>query len=334
MATGTNLWESLFNQTPPPSLTSSSSDFQTLPAWYQDFQKGILQYASQATPTSMPLYQGNRQADLSNPATQAKIQGSFSSQERQAFDKVGALQGQYQPWIDQAGALTTSSANANAANMAGDYMSPYIQNVTDRLGVLAGRNLSENILPQLSDQFVGAGQMSGTRLGEFTSRAVRDTQDSLLAAQGNLLNLGYGQALGAAQTDLSRQLSGGQQLADLAQTGQNYGLTDAGALASVGSQISGKAQQGADIAYQDFQDQMNWPLRNIAVLNSALRGSPPPVSGTTTTTSPAGSYGISPLAAGVAAGQYGLGFKRGGRVGALSGGRGRSEVRGALSRAA
>lgn len=315
---GTNLWESLFNQTPPPSLTSQSTDFQTLPAWYQDFQKGVLQYAAQATPANMPLYQGARQSDLSDPSVAAQVQGSFSPQERQAFQQVGALQGQYQPMINQAGALTSGVNGTTAASNVGAYMSPFESNVTDRLATLAGRNLSENILPQISDQFVGAGQMSGTRMGEFTSRAVRDTQDSLLGAQGALLNSGYQTAMGQAQTGVNQQLTAGQDMASLANAGQTYGLTDAGALASVGSQVSGKAQQGADIGYQDYLNQLQWPAYNLSMLNSALRGtSVQPMTATQTSTSPiSNQQGLSPLAALSATGQYAL-AKRGGRAGAL-----------------
>lgn len=321
---GTNLWEALFNNTPPPSLTSASTNTQTLPAWYSDFQKGVLRYAAQSTPQNMPLYQGARQSDLSDPAVAAKIQGTFSPQEKQAFNQVGALQGKYQPLIGQAGALAGGVNDTTAPGIVNQYMSPYQQNVTDRLGVLAGRNLSENILPQLSDQFVGAGQMSGSRMGEFTSRAVRDTQESLLGAQGALLNSGYQSAIGQAQTGVNQQLSAATNLADTAQAGQNYGLTDAGALASVGSQVSGKAQQGSDVAYQDYLNQLQWPAYNLSLLNSALRGtSTQPLSATQTTTGPASNqYSASPFTTAAATGQYALGFRRGGRVrqGALRGG--------------
>lgn len=315
---GSNLWEALFNQTPPPSLSTQSVDTQTLPAWYSDFQKGVLRYAAQSTPQNMPLYQGARQSDLSNPATAAALQNTFSPQEKQAFNQVGALQGKYQPLLDSAGALSQYSGSTKSSDVVGDYMSPYMSNVTDRLATLAGRNLSENLLPQLSDQFVGAGQMSGTRMGEFTSRAVRDTQDSLLGAQGNLLNQGYQSALGTAGQDLSRGLTGASNLTDVANAGQTYGLTDAGALSSVGAQVSGKAQQGADIGYQDYLNQLQWPAYNLSMLNSALRGTATqPISSTQTATGPGtNQYGLSPLAALSATGQYAL-AKRGGRAGAL-----------------
>jgi hypothetical protein len=42
-------------------------------------------------------------------------------------------------------------------------------------------------------------------MGEFGSRALRDTQESILNQQAQLANQGYGQALGASQADLARQ---------------------------------------------------------------------------------------------------------------------------------
>lgn len=312
---GSNLWESLYAQTPPNSITSSSQDFQSLPAWFQDYQKAMLKYAAGATPANMPLYQGNRQADLSNPATQAKIQGTFSSQERQAFQNVQDMQGRYSPWIAQGADMTRGAAQPGAAAAGiSTYLNPYINDVNNNLAMLAGRNLNENILPGIQDSFIAAGQMSGSRMGEFTNRAVRDTQEALLRQQSDNLASGFNTALGASQTDVGNMMSGGNQLASLAGAGQQYGLTDAGALSSVGQTISGKAQQGADIAYQDFQDQLNWPVRNIGVLNSALRGTTAPTSTTSYGTQPVGSYGTSPLTNLLATGYSAAAYKKGGRV--------------------
>ena len=325
--TANNLWESLFNQSPPAAVTSQAQDFQTLPAWYQDYQKGLLQYAAQALPTSKPLYQGNRQSDLSNPAVAARVQSSFSPQEQQAFGQIAGMQGSQTGALNQAQALTSGAA-APVTGDVGSYMSPYIGQVTDRLATLAGRNLSENLLPQISDTFVNAGQMSGTRQGEFTSRALRDTQDSLLGQQGSLLNSGYQSALGADQADKSRQLEAGSQTGQLAALNNQINLTNTGALATAGAQVGQKAQQGADIAYQDFQDQVNYPLQNIGALNAALRGTAVPTSSTSYSTNnntPATS--LSPLASLAGTASYASGLKRGGRVQRLArGGRVRSPL--------
>lgn len=310
-----NLFESLFDQTPPKSVTSAAQSIPNLPNWYQDYQKQLLSYTAGALPTNPVLYGGNRLADLSDPNVAAQVQGSFSPQEQQAFNQISQMQGAWQPGLGQAGALTQAAAQG-VPGMVGDYMSPYIQNVSDRLGALAARNLSENLLPAISDTFVGAGQMQGTRQGEFTSRALRDTQESLLGQQAQLLNTGYSGALSAAQADQARRLQAGAQMSDLAGAGQQYALTDAAALQGVGAGISNKAQQGADISYQNFVEQRDWPLRNIGALSAVLQGQQVPYATSAYETAPSGGYGTSPLGYAYATAQT-AGMKRGGRVGPL-----------------
>jgi len=307
-----NLFESLFDQTPPKSITSAATTIPNLPNWYQDFQKQLLSYTANALPTNPVLYGGQRLSDLSDPAVAARVQASFSPQEQQAFQQVGAMQGAWQPGVAQAGALTNAAANP-VYNTVGNYMSPYIQNVSDRLGALAARNLSENLLPAISDTFVGAGQMQGTRQGEFTSRALRDTQESLLGQQAELLNTGYTGALTAAQADANRALSAGAQMSDLAGAAQQYGITDAAALQGIGADISNKAQQGADISYQNFVEQRDWPLRNIGALSAVLQGQQVPYASSAYETAPAGGYGTSPLGYAYGTAQT-AGLARGGRV--------------------
>lgn len=307
-----NLFEAMFENTPPKSLTSGAQNIPSLPNWYQDYQKQLLKYSAQALPINPVLYGGNRQADLSDPNVAAQVEATFSPDEKAAFEGVRNMQGAWQPGMAQAGALTMAGAEG-VPGMVGDYMSPYIQQVSDRLGALAQRNLSENLLPAISDTFVGAGQMQGTRQGEFTSRALRDTQESLLGQQAQLLNTGYQGALSAAQTDQARRLQAGQQMSDLAGAAQGYGLTDVAALQGVGQGISGKAQTGADIAYEQFVQQRDWPLRNIGALNAALRGTEVPYASNAYAVNPVGSYGASPLAYGMATAQLPY-ARRGGRV--------------------
>jgi hypothetical protein len=93
---------------------------------------------------------------------------------------------------------------------AQEYMNPYIQQVVDRAGTLAARNLQENILPGLNRTFVGGGTFGGSRSADFMARAARDANDSALAAQGQLLFQGYGQAADIFGQDMARQLQAGQ----------------------------------------------------------------------------------------------------------------------------
>jgi hypothetical protein len=173
---------------------------------------------------------------------------------------LGNLSGQYtnpentlQPYVNQAvstgGATAASPYLAQAAKTSvsdiGSYLNPYNQNVTDEIAKLGARNLSENLLPAVSDQFIKAGQFGGTRMGEFGSRAVRDTQAAVLNEQARALQSGYGQALSTSQGDQARQAQLASTAGGLTQAQQNALLAGGQALSGAQLQGIGAAQAGA-----------------------------------------------------------------------------------------
>jgi hypothetical protein len=217
-----------------------------------------------------------------------------------ALSKAGQqdIMGAAQPYLTQAGQTTAQALSDRALNAAnpylqaasqssaqnvGQYMSPYQTGVMDVIAKQGGRNLSENLLPGVSDAFIKAGQFGSSRMGEFGSRALRDTQEAVLNQQAQLANQGYGQALTASQADLARQaqlagtvgsisgadlsrvLQGGAQYGNLGQTaGQltsqqqqnltNLGQTQGQLTAQQMSQLAnlGQAQTTAGQAQQQF----------------------------------------------------------------------------------
>lgn len=175
------------------------------------------------------------------------------------------------------------AAAQSGASGIGQYTSPYQQGVMDVIAKQGARNLSENLLPAVSDQFIKAGQFGGTRMGEFGSRALRDTQEAVLNQQAQAAQQGYGQALSASQADLARQaqlagtvgsisgadlsrvLQGAGQYQNLAQTAgsltgqQQQNLTNLGQTSGqlTGQQMSqlgnlGQMQTSAGQAQQQF----------------------------------------------------------------------------------
>jgi hypothetical protein len=121
------------------------------------------------------------------------------------------------------------AASKSGATGVSAYMNPYQTSVMDAMAQQSARNLKENLLPQVSDAFTKAGQFGSSRMGEFGSRAVRDTQQSLQQQQAQLLNQGYGQAVTASQADLNRQaqlagVAGNTAGADLSRITQNAGV--------------------------------------------------------------------------------------------------------------
>jgi hypothetical protein len=234
---------------------------------------------------------------------QQDLVGSNLDAGQQLFGRAGAMDivGAAQPYMGQAG-TTTAQALADRALTAANpylqaaaqtsaqgvnqYMSPYQTGVLDVIAKQGARNLSENILPGVSDAFIKAGQFGSSRMGELGARAMRDTQEAILAQQAQLAERGYGQALAASQADLARQaqlagtvgsisgadlsriLQGGAQYGNLAQTAGQLTGQQAQNLAALGQAQTqaGQAQQqfglGAAQAEQqaraaDYQRQMN-----------------------------------------------------------------------------
>ena len=175
------------------------------------------------------------------------------------------------------------AAGQTSASQVGQYMSPYQQGVLDVIAKQGARNLSENLLPQVSDAFIKAGQFGSSRMGEFGARALRDTQEAILNQQAQAAQQGYGQSLSAAQADLARQaqlagtvgsisgadlsriLQGGAQYGNLGQTAGQLTAQQAGILSNVGQTTGqltsqqmqnlanlGQMQTGAGQAQQQF----------------------------------------------------------------------------------
>lgn len=163
------------------------------------------------------------------------------------------------------------AASKTAAENVGQYMNPYQSGVLDVIAKQGARNLSEQIMPRISDSFIRAGQFGSGRMGEFGSRAVRDTQEAVLDKQAALANQGYQQSLTAAQNDLARQaqLAGtvgsisGADLSRILQGGSQYGN-----LGQMQTQAGQQQQQfGLTSASQAQQAQADDYRRQMAALS-------------------------------------------------------------------
>ena len=282
---------SLFAGTPQtaPSYAATTTD---VPKWLQDYTVDLFSQQRAVSGTPYQPYALPRIAETTAPTTQSQnlIQSNI---------------GAYQPAVGGAIAGTQGLAGATSVGNVNAYMNPYTQNVTDQIAKLGARNLSENLLPAVSDQFIRAGQFGSSGMGTFGERALRDTQESILANQTNALNTGYTQALGASQADLARQQGALAQTADLAKMQQGLTTADAAALESIGTTQQAQQQKGLDVAYQDYLNQIQYPQTQINNMSTTLRGLPPtavPTTGTTSGTTT--TFAPSPLSA--LAGAYSL----------------------------
>ena len=271
MATWTSALSGLFQGTPQaaPSYSSTTTD---VPKWLQDYTVDL--FSQQRAVSSLPY----TAYTLPRVATATPDQTA-------AYGATRTNVGQYLPETTAAQTGTAGLAGTTSVAKIGAYLSPYTSAVTDQIAKLGARNLQENLLPGVSDQFIKAGQFGSSRMGEFGGRALRDTQEAILNQQAQAQQQGYTQALTASQQDLARQQGALQQLADLAKTEQGLRTSDAASLQAIGQEQQALQQKGLDIAYQDFLQQQQWPQQQINNMSTTLRGLSPAAVPTTSSTS-------------------------------------------------
>jgi hypothetical protein len=289
-------------QIPQGSALTDMTKQQVLPEWYTNYAMDIL---------------SGQQAIANRPYATAPMPrvAGFTPLQEKSFGLTETAAGSYQPLLGEATTVAQAAANApGALNVAqpyltqagqtsvsniGSYMNPYNEAVTNRIGELGARNLSENILPQIEGRYIQAGQLGyggrdgmGTPSGMMTdtSRAVRDVSADILAQQTAALQSGYNQAAGLAGTDLSRfgtlantagglaqtqqaqQLAASGALSNLGEQAQTLGLTGANAIGNVGALQQQQGQKNLDVAYSDFLRQQGYEQDQINNLLKTFQG--------------------------------------------------------------
>ncbi len=191
------------------------------------------------------------------------------------------------------------------------------------VGSISGADLSRVL--QGAQQYGSLGQAAGqlTSAQQGTLANIGQTSGQLTSAQmQNLANLGQmqtsaGQAqqqfgLNAAQAaqaaqaqDYTRQMSALSNVANMAQQAQGMRTADTAALEAAGQAQQGQNQAQLTAAYNQYQNELNYPKQQLDWLSTQVRGMAPI---TPTTTSQSGTttgatYSPSPLSQ-LAAGMY------------------------------
>lgn len=257
-----------------------------LPEWAKPYAKDILSKGSALTDINQNPYQtygGARVAGFSPLQTQAMTgaQNMQTAEQGQVGTALSAMSGL--GGLNVANQATTGGFQ----NQVGGYMNPYLQ---------------YSLAPQLAEanrQYDISGikqQGAATQAGAFGG-----SREAIMAAENernrnmglqNIVGQGYNQAFNQAQNQYNQNL--GTQL-------QGFGLSNAaaGQLGQLGGQQfqqgmdinklqsgygamqQAQQQQGLDVAYQDFQNQQNYPYRQLGYMSDLLRGTPTGSSGVT-----------------------------------------------------
>jgi len=274
--------------TAPVSKTTTTAT----PDWYQNYAKDLMAGQKNISTTDyvappMGRVAGFTDAGRAGMAATTAAAGLGAGEIAQGINVAQGQQGKSglsaaQPYLTAAG----QNAYGNVAN----YMNPYNDAVINRIAQLGARNLNEQILPNINDQFIRAGQAGSSRNAEMFSRAARDAGESILAQQSAALQSGYGGALTASQADLTRQgnlaqtagnlgtegvrsgLDTAKTIAELGVQAQTSGLAGATAITGVGEAERAMNQRNRDVAVADFLKEQGYPQEQIDAALKTMTG--------------------------------------------------------------
>ena len=263
---------------PPPAQQTVTQT--SIPEYARPYVESMLGKSEALTDINQNPYQaygGQRIAGF-NPTQERAFQNVAN---QQVAGQVGAATG-----IAGAAGLGSLGAGADYRAMATSpgsqaaFMSPYMQNVVDvqkneALRDAQMRNIGANLGAARQGTYGGARQLLAEQERNrnlqqgLANIQATGTQNAFQAAQqaqqfGTTAGLqGYGQALQGAST-----------LGQLGQTqfGQQQAINQA--QQQVGAVQQAQAQQGLDLAYQDFLKQRNYPYQQLAFMSDMTRGIP------------------------------------------------------------
>ena len=284
-----------------PSTPDKTTQVAELPEWARGYAKDALAKGSALTDINQNPYQqygGERIAGFS-PMQQQAFQGAANMQPSQQLGfgsdlagaaGIGALSTNYQGRNFRGGQFDNQAAE--------QYMNPYTQNVIDYQKSQALRDF-QIAQPVRQAQAVQQGAFGGSRSAIVDAEAQRglnsqlqgitatgqqaafqnaqqqfnaDQARRLQAQQMGEQSRQYGAGLGMQGLQTGLQAAG--QLGQLGQTqyGQQMGINQL--QSQYGQQQQQQAQRPLDMAYQDFQNQQNYPYKQLGFMSDLIRGLP------------------------------------------------------------
>ena len=238
---------------------------QELPPFIEEAAKRLLSQTEAITGPSVQYtpYGGERLAPLT---TEQQLARQAAIQQSQAF----------RPDLNTARALGLQGTGGITGADIERFRSPYIDNVMrTTLDELERRNQISS--QRLADQAVKSGAFGGARFGVQQAEQERNLRDVQARTAAQLQEQSFRNALASAQNERARQLTGARTFGALG--GQEMALGRAGiqGLMQAGQLGQQQQQRGMDIAYGDFQRQLNFPFEQARFASGILAGVPPPM---------------------------------------------------------
>jgi len=207
------------------------------------------------------LGRGQALAGLPYQAYMGPLTAGESGLQTQAYQGLGALQ---MPTSNM-GAIG-AGGSFTAAGMPEQYMSPYLQAALEPQYAAAQRQ-ADIAAQKLQSQYGRAGAYGGSRQGVAEAELQRGLLDRMAGITGTGYQTAFEQAQNQFNEEARRQMEA-QQLTN------RYGFDVAKALQDAGAVQRGIESQGiaADIA--QFEQERDFPLKNVQFMQSLLQGQP------------------------------------------------------------
>jgi hypothetical protein len=310
--------------------TSTQTYTTNIPEELLPYERTLLDTAAGYTDlTKNPFqqYQGERVAQASPLMQQAEDTAS----------QMGVA-GQVGAGTTLAGAVGTEALNPYSftdTGVAQQYMSPYMQNVTDVQQQQAKRQ-ADIAAQQQQAQAANYGAFGGGRDAIMRSQGNAELQRNLAGIQATGLQNAYQQGAQQYNAEQGQRMQGLQMantaagtLGNLGQEQYNQTSGIVGLQGQLGQLEGQRAQQGLDTQYQDFLNYQNYPFKTMGFMSDILRGTPTTTSASSIYQAPPsatqslmslglGAYGLNSLFGGT--GTTGTGKAAGGTVNSYANG--------------
>lgn len=200
----------------------------------------------------------------------------FNADQNQSFQNIRGLQDSYKPFLNTAqaanqGVLDATGSAQGISTGIGNFLNPYTSQVIDQ----SMQDLDRARLLQqqgINSQAASRGAFGGSRQAIAETENNRNFLDQQARTSAQLRAQGFDNAVTQFQNNNSQRLAAGGQMAQLGAVGQSLGLNAANALSASGLLQQQQVQRSYDLANQDFTNQFNYPLQQLAIRQSGING--------------------------------------------------------------
>ena len=222
----------------------------------------IAPYVKEISGEAQDLYQA--QIDRGFDPYTGQMIAPLTAEEQQAMAGISGLTGTTKPYLEEALETYRKGGDEFTAETAEKFMSPYQQAVTDVQLREAQENFEGKVMPKFEADAVGAGGMSGlgTRAGIQAAELQRGQSQLLADIQAKGSQAAYQDARQGFEAQQARERTMATDVGRMGPAMFQAGLTEQGALQTVGEQKRQLGQSALDEAYGKFLDALGCDWKN------------------------------------------------------------------------